>query len=103
MYGGSKALDSPHRSACPPALRRVRRAVLHRTGKLPAYGEDPHLRLPGALDLVGQHGIDLSLPDVGQELLQGGAAHVAAGEAAVAVALGQAFPALPPPALAVVP
>src|SRR5260370_25065843 len=79
MYGSSKALDLPHRSACPPALRRVRRAVLHRTGKPPAYGEGSHLHLPGALDLVGHDAIDLAGFDVAQQPTQGRPVQVATG------------------------
>src|SRR5262249_7877886 len=92
MYGGSKALDSPHQSACPPALRRVRRAVLHRTGKLSAYGEDSHLRLPGALDLVDDQAVDLAGLNIAQQLGEGRPGHGAAAVAAVVIAFRQHGP-----------
>ena len=47
-----------------------------------------------AIDFVDDHAIDLAGLDVGQEALQGGPVHVAAGEAAVVVAVGQQGPAL---------
>ena len=45
-----------------------------------------------AIDLVDDHAVDLAGLDVGHEALQGGPVHVAAGEAAVVVAVGQAAP-----------
>src|SRR5260370_13043273 len=103
MYGSSKALDLPHRSACPPALRRVRRAVSHRTGKPPAYGEGSHLHLPGALDLVNHDAVDLAGLDVGQQAAQTRTIHVASRIAAVVVVFRLAGPTLRPLAFYVPP
>ena len=47
-----------------------------------------------AIDLVDDDAVDLAGLDVGHEALQGGPVHVAAGEAAVVVAVGQQRPAL---------
>ena len=46
-----------------------------------------------AVDLVDHHAVDLSGLDVGHQPLQCRPVHVAAGEAAVVVAVGEALPA----------
>ena len=50
-------------------------------------------RATEAIDLVDDDAVDLAGLDVGQQALQGRSFHVAAGEAAVVVAVGQAGPA----------
>src|SRR5579875_1813842 len=47
-----------------------------------------------AVHLVDDHAVDLARLDVGQESLERGPLHVAAGKAAVVIAVGQARPAL---------
>ena len=58
---------------------------LHHPGEVEQRAAEP-------VDLVDDHAVDLAGLDVGQQALQGGAVHVAAGEAAVVVAVGQARP-----------